>query len=114
METQLPKPAAVVRIPLTVPADQASAWPKRVEAVCARLGVRVKVAAEPGRASTMFIFELRGSPEALREAQGQLQAIMEAVTLAPAPMRRNRRVVIAAISFAVGLVAVLLVFGAAA
>lgn len=113
METQPPKPAVVVRIPVWVPADQAAAWPQRVESICAPLGVRVKVTAEPGRAATMYIFDLRGAPEAVREAQGRLQTLVSAITLTPAPASRNRRVIMAAVSFAMGLVAVLLVFAAA-
>lgn len=114
MEPQPAKPVSVVRIPIWVPAHQAEDWPRHVESICKQHGVRARVTAEPGRTATMFIFELRGSPEGLRDVQGKLEVLISTIALTPTATPRSKRIVVAAISFAIGLGAVLLIFTVAA
>lgn len=111
MESQPAKPSpAVVRLPLMVPADQAGSWPHNVEALCAPHGVKVRTMVEPGRKMTMFIFEMRGAPEDLQAVQAKLNLLIAAITLTPSRPEKGRRYAIAALSFMLGIGAVVLLF----
>lgn len=78
----------------------------QISALSAQNGVRARIREERGTASSLYIIDLRGTPQSLGTVMKQVQLLLSQHTLVPKPTKRLSRPVLLGLSFLGGLLGI--------